>query len=221
MAVACFHLVALTPKSCRLSKASSASGRPSTRVRRERGITQATKIAVYRAVVLPTLLYGCETWTCYRRHLKKLDQFHLRCLRRLLGISWKDRITYQEVLRHSSMPDVEVLIRSSVPNRLTALAGRVARQSAIKTPSRTLCAPFNILQQIVALGGWQPTMEPSLGGKAAVTARHQTPSQESAEGQHSCCRRLPGVWTHLYIGVWSAITPEAPLTSSSLRDGSQ
>ena len=69
---------------CRLSKASSAFGRLWTRVWRERGITQATKFAVYRAVVLPTLLYGCETWTCYRRHLKKLDVFHLRCL---LGIS--------------------------------------------------------------------------------------------------------------------------------------
>ena len=65
------------------------------------------KIAVYRAVVLPTLLYGCETWTCYRRHFKKLDQFHLRCL---LCISWEDRFTNQEVLRRFWMPGVEVLI---------------------------------------------------------------------------------------------------------------
>ena len=40
--------------SCQLSKASSASGHPSTRVWRE----EATKLAVYRAVVFPTLLYG-------------------------------------------------------------------------------------------------------------------------------------------------------------------
>ena len=49
-----------TEISCRLSKASSAFGR---RVCRERGITHATKLAVYKAVVLQTLLYGCETWT--------------------------------------------------------------------------------------------------------------------------------------------------------------
>ena len=46
---------------CRLSKASSAFGRLWTRVWRERGIRQATKLAVYRAVVLPTVLYGCDT----------------------------------------------------------------------------------------------------------------------------------------------------------------
>ena len=107
LAVACPHLVALTPKSCRLSKATSASGRLWTRVWRERGITQATKLAVYRAVVPSALLYGSETWTCYRIHLKKLDQFHLR---RLLGISWEDRVTNQEVLRRSSMSGVDVLI---------------------------------------------------------------------------------------------------------------
>ena len=77
-----------TEISCRLSKASSAFGRLWTRVWRERGTTHATTL-----VVLPTLLYGCETWTCYRRHIQKLDQFHLRCIRRLLGISWEDRVT--------------------------------------------------------------------------------------------------------------------------------
>ena len=68
------------------------------------------KIAVYRAVVLPTSLYDYETWTCCRRHLKKLDQFHLRCLRRLLGISREDRVTNQELLRRSGVRGVEVLI---------------------------------------------------------------------------------------------------------------
>ena len=33
--------------------------------------SQATKIKVYQTVVLTTLLYGCETWTIYQRHIKK------------------------------------------------------------------------------------------------------------------------------------------------------
>ena len=99
-----------TEISCWLSKASSALGCLWTWIWHKRGITQETKLAVYRAVVLPTLLYGCKTWTCYCRHLKKLDQFHLCCLCRHLGISWEDRVTNQEVLCCSSMPGVEVLI---------------------------------------------------------------------------------------------------------------
>ena len=47
-----------------------------------------TKIKVYRATVLTTLLYGAETWTCYRRHVKMLDAFHMRHLRYLMGIKW-------------------------------------------------------------------------------------------------------------------------------------
>ena len=177
-----------TEISCRLCKASSTFGRLWTRVWRKRGITQATKLAVCRAVVLPTSLYGCETGTCYRIHLKKLDQFHLRCLRRLLGISWEDRVTNQEVLHRSSTPGVEVLI-TKVQFRWTGNIMRMkdsylpkeifcsemacgthrqgGKQSATKTPSRILWVPvisllkaWSILQQIIALGGWQPRKKP-------------------------------------------------------------
>ena len=99
--------------SCRLTKASSSFGRPTTRVWHERGITQKTKVAVYRAVVLISLLYGSETWTCYRRHIKKLDQFHHRCLRRLLDIRREDRVTNQEALHCAALPGIEALIMQS------------------------------------------------------------------------------------------------------------
>ena len=52
-----------------------------------RGLSQETKLndKVYRAVVLTALLYGCETWTTYQRHCRKLNHFHTTCLRRILG----------------------------------------------------------------------------------------------------------------------------------------
>ena len=42
-----------------------------------------TKLKVYKAVVLPTLLYACETWTVYQRHVKRLYHFYTSCLRKL------------------------------------------------------------------------------------------------------------------------------------------
>ena len=60
----------------RIAKASSAFGRLKKSVWERRGISHRTKVKVYRAVVLATLLYGCETWTIYRRHEKQLHQFH-------------------------------------------------------------------------------------------------------------------------------------------------
>ena len=50
------------------------------------GIRLDTKLKVYRSVVLPTLLYACETWTVYQWHAKRLNHFHTSCLRKLLNI---------------------------------------------------------------------------------------------------------------------------------------
>src|SRR5437867_7520408 len=57
----------------RISKASSSYGMLSDRVWKQHGIKTLTKVSVYKAVVLSNLLFGCETWTCYRRHIKQLE----------------------------------------------------------------------------------------------------------------------------------------------------
>jgi hypothetical protein len=40
------------------------------RVFENHDLTISAKVAVYRAVIVPTLTYGCETWVNYRRHTK-------------------------------------------------------------------------------------------------------------------------------------------------------
>ena len=55
------------------------------------GIKRDTKLKDYKAVVLPTLFFACETWTLYLGNLKRLDHFHLSRLRKLLKSSGKTR----------------------------------------------------------------------------------------------------------------------------------
>ena len=50
-----------------------------------------TKVNVYKACVISTLLYGSESWTTYSTQERKLQAFHFRCLRRILGITLQDR----------------------------------------------------------------------------------------------------------------------------------
>ncbi|XP_071507368.1 uncharacterized protein [Diadema antillarum] len=69
----------------RLAKASRAFGRLHDRVCKNNHLKKQTKISVYRAVVLPTLLYGSESWALYRHHLRLLERFHQRCLRFILN----------------------------------------------------------------------------------------------------------------------------------------
>ena len=95
----------------RTAKASVAFGRLRTNVWERNGIRLDTKLKVYKAVVLPTLLYACETWTVYQRHAKKLNHFHLSCLRKLLKIRWQDKIPDTEVLKKAKMQSVHTLLK--------------------------------------------------------------------------------------------------------------
>ena len=94
----------------RISKASCAYGRLQERVWKPHRIKLNTMIKVYRATVLTTLLYGAETWTCHRRHVKMLDSFHMRHLRYLMGIKWQDKITNNEVLQRAKMDGIEAML---------------------------------------------------------------------------------------------------------------
>ena len=48
-------------------------------------------------MVVPTLLYGRETWTILKRHESKLQAFDMMCLRRVEGVTRKDRVRNEEM----------------------------------------------------------------------------------------------------------------------------
>ena len=95
----------------RISKASAAFGRLRGSIWDRSGIRLDAKLKVYRSVVLPTLLYACETWTVYQRHAKRLNHFHTSCLRKLLKIKWQDRIPDTEVLKRAGMQSIYTLLK--------------------------------------------------------------------------------------------------------------
>ena len=95
----------------RIAKARAAFGRLRGSIWDRSGIRLDTKLKVYRSVVLPTLLYACETWTVYQRHAKRLNHFHTSCLRKLLKIKWQDRIPDIEVLKRAGMQSVHTLLK--------------------------------------------------------------------------------------------------------------
>nr|VZI32226.1 unnamed protein product [Spirometra erinaceieuropaei] len=66
---------------------------------------------MYKAVILPTLLYGAETWTVYTRQARRLNHFHLSCLRRILRLNWQDRIPDTEVLERTGILSIYLMLR--------------------------------------------------------------------------------------------------------------
>ena len=118
----------------RTAKASEAFGRLRTNVWERNGIRLDTKLKVYKAVVLPNLLYACETWTIYQRHAKKLNHFHLSCLRKLLKIRWQDKIPDTEVLKKANMQSVHTLLKLAQ----LRWTGHVTRMPDERLPKKVL-----------------------------------------------------------------------------------
>nr|VZI50548.1 unnamed protein product [Spirometra erinaceieuropaei] len=95
----------------RISKASQAFGRLRNTVWNRHGLQLSTKLKMYKAVILPTLLYGAETWTVYTRQARRLNHFHLSCLRRILRLNWQDRIPDTEVLERTGILSIYCMPR--------------------------------------------------------------------------------------------------------------
>ena len=98
----------------RIAKASAAFGRLRGSIWDWSRIRLDTKLKVYKSVVLPTLLYACETWTVYQRHAKRLNHLHTSCLRKLLKIKWQDRIPDTEVLNRAGLQSEHTVLRLAV-----------------------------------------------------------------------------------------------------------
>ena len=55
-------------------------------------LSKNLKIKIYRTIILPVVLYGCETWLLTLREERKLRVFENRVLRRIFG-PMKDEVT--------------------------------------------------------------------------------------------------------------------------------
>ena len=80
---------------------------------KDHGIRLDTKIQVYRTAILSSLLYGSEAWTPYRRHINKLDNFHMNCLRRISNTRWQDRLPNTENLDRCNITGIEAICSCS------------------------------------------------------------------------------------------------------------
>lgn len=118
----------------RIGKAATTLGRLSSRVWDNPKLTIPTKMAVYKACIVSTLLYGSETWTTYAKQERKLNSFHMRCLRRILNIHWSDKVPNTQVLARTGLPTMFTLLRQ---RRLRWL-GHVRRMKDDRIPKALL-----------------------------------------------------------------------------------
>ena len=60
-------------------------------VLKSRDFTLLTKVCIFEAMVLPVVIYRCESWTIKKAEHGKTDTFESCCWRRLLRVPWTAR----------------------------------------------------------------------------------------------------------------------------------
>jgi len=92
-------------------------------------LSKNLKIKIYRPIILPVVLYGCETWSLTLKEERRLRVFENRVLRRVFGPK-RDEVTgewrklHNEKLRDLySLPNIVRMVKS----RRMRWAGHVAR----------------------------------------------------------------------------------------------
>ena len=58
---------------------------------KSRDITLPTQVCLVQAMVLPLVMYGCESWTTKKAECQRIDAFELWHWRRLLRVPWTAR----------------------------------------------------------------------------------------------------------------------------------
>ena len=69
---------------------------------KSRDITLPTKIRLVKALVLPIVMYGYESWTIKKAECRRLDASELWCWRRFLRVPWTARRSNQSILKEIS-----------------------------------------------------------------------------------------------------------------------
>jgi len=73
-------------------------------------LTLRLKLKIFRSNVLSVLLYGSETWRVLQSLTSKLQAFVNKCLRKICGIFYPDKITNEELYRKTNQQLVGDLI---------------------------------------------------------------------------------------------------------------
>ncbi|KAJ4450411.1 hypothetical protein ANN_01835 [Periplaneta americana] len=103
-------------------------------------LSKKLKVRIYKTVILPVVLYGCQTWTLTLREKQRLRVFENKVLRKIFGAK-RDEVTGEWRKLHNaelhalySSPDI---IRN-IKSRRLRWAGHVARMGESRNAYRVL-----------------------------------------------------------------------------------
>ena len=69
------------------------------------------KVRLSESLVISTLLYGAESWPLSVTQMKKLEAAHHKFQRRLLEITWRDKVRNEDIREKTGSRKLEDIIK--------------------------------------------------------------------------------------------------------------
>ena len=99
-----------------------------------RNVDLGTRIRLLKCYVWSTLLYGCETWTVSKTMEARLEAAEMWFYRRMLKVSWVEKVSNTEVLRRAGVQQDLVL---KIIHRQISFIGHVLRKGQLEEAALT------------------------------------------------------------------------------------
>jgi hypothetical protein len=97
-------------------------------------LSKNVKIRIYKSIILPVVLYGCQTWSLTLREEHRLRVFQNRVLRRIFGPETDEVTGDLRKLHNEELHNLHSMMKS----RRMRWAGHVARMGAKRNACRIL-----------------------------------------------------------------------------------
>ena len=118
---------------------------------RQSRLSLKTKLRLYMSLIVPVLLYSCETWMMHdQADLDKLQAFHMRCQRHSWH-RWFHRVKNTEVARRTELSHIGNLIEQ----RRHALFNHVVRMDPLSPAHLSLRVARGISMNRRVPPGWK------------------------------------------------------------------
>jgi len=113
----------------RFGKAAAAVNKLS-KIWNNRSFSIQVKMRLYNSIVVPTVLYGAETWAVTKTREKRMDSFDSRNLWRIHKIRWQDKVCTSSVREKTGQCPLSIILQK---RRLTWY-GHLTRMKAERLP---------------------------------------------------------------------------------------
>ena len=100
----------------------------------QKKLKRKTKMRLFKSLIMPILLYGCETWAPLSNHVQRLQSFVNKCVWSICEISMRDMLRNIEIRRRGNIERVDSILQLK---RLKWL-GHIERMADSRWPKKLL-----------------------------------------------------------------------------------